>query len=564
MSSTPESVWIGSAAASPSLLLSSAGAPGWQLWANGDVFSYRSTEAEPLVAFARELASGRADPGLLDTHAVVFGWEKAAQRLHVWTNRLGTVHAYVGGRAGRVSVGTFLAAVAETSGGDLDWVGITGFCGFGFYPADRTMYENVRILRPATCTVFDERGAVVSERRYWDWWYAPEADRTDDDLLDEFHDIWTRTIRTQAGAHHVVVPISGGLDSRTVFAAAVPPGTRTSDTRVRAFTYGYHRTSPEIRISQRVAETRGVPADEFVVEPYLLDRLDDVAGAVEGFQALSFSRQVGVSAPLATMGDRVVGGHWGDVWFDTAGASGRTASGGHAPDLVEVAHGKFARKGRAWLLDHLCRPNLDSQDPDRVLRGLLRDELARLPDLGDPDLTFKALKTEQWSFRWTLASVRAYQLGLPTLMPFYANEVVDFFLRVPTDRLPGRRLQTAYLRRHHPDLARVTWQDTDMSLFERPWEPGAALARRVVRKAIRTVRRQPVLERNWEVQYLSTGRPDRLRALLLAPGSAAVEFAGEQGVRSFVDGFLATPDAGSGYAVDTLLTLTQSLGGPGR
>ena len=96
---------------------------------------------------------------------------------------------------------------------------------------------------------------------------------------------------------------------------------------------------------------------------------------------------------------------------------------------------------------------LGGQDPDHVLRGLLSDELARLPDLGDADFTLKALKTEQWSFRWTLASIRAYQLGLPTLMPFYADEVVDFFLRVPTDRLPGRRLQTAYLRRHHPDLA---------------------------------------------------------------------------------------------------------------
>lgn len=549
-------VWIGTATSTRGVAILPAEAPGWRLWASGDVFSYRSELVDPLAGFAADLAVGRSDPALLDAHAVVFGWEEAPRRLHVWTDRMGTVHTYVGGHPGRVSVGTFLGAVAEGSSGELDWVGITGFCGFGFYPADRTMYDDVRILRPATWTVFDEHGSLVSDRRYWDWRYAPEVDRTDDDLLDEFHDIWTRTVRTQLGDHDVVVPISGGLDSRTVFATAVPPGTQASDPRVRAFTYGFSRTSPEILISQRVAAARGLHADEFVVEPYLLDRLDDVTDAVEGFQSLSYSRQAGVSGPLAAMGDRVVGGHWGDVWFDTAGGA---AGGSHGSGLVEAAHGKFARPGRAWLLDHLCTPNLGGQDPDHVLRGLLSDELARLPDLGDADLTLKALKTEQWSFRWTLASIRAYQLGLPTLMPFYANEVVDFFLRVPTDRLSGRRLQTAYLRRHHPDLARITWQDTDMSLFERLWEPGAALARRAVRKAIRTARRQTVLERNWEVQYLMGDGPGRLRDLLLDPGSPAAKLAGEGPVKALLQQFLSRPEAGNGYTVDMLATIAAGI-----
>ncbi|HEY4378074.1 MAG TPA: asparagine synthase-related protein, partial [Acidimicrobiales bacterium] len=483
----PGSIWRAAAVPAGPVAHDRVEHQGWRLWAVGDVFAYRSDTSGPLPRFARDLADGRADPAALDAHAVVFGWEEGPRRLHVWTDRLATVHAYVGGPPGRRAVGTYLAAVAEGSARTLDWEAITGFCGFGFYPADRTMFDDVRILRPATWTTFDDRGTVLSASRYWDWTYTPDGHRSDDELVDEFHDVWQRTIATQFGTRQVVVPVSGGLDSRTVLAAAVPADGSATPWRARAFTYGYTSGSAEIRISRRVARARGVEATPFVVEPYLFDRLGEVEEAVEGFQSVSVARQAGISGPLAAMGDRVVGGHWGDVWFDSAGGS---SSDGSLDSLVEIAHGKFAKRGRQWLLEHLCAPHLVTT-PDHVLRSFLRDELGRLPDLEDPDAMLRALKTDQWSFRWTLASVRAYQLGLPTLLPFYANDVVDFFQRVPSDRLGGRRLQVAYLRRHHRDLAKVTWQESGMSLFEAPWEPAAVLGRRAVHKAVRTIGRVP-------------------------------------------------------------------------
>lgn len=499
-----------------------------------------------------DLANGCADPALLDMHAVVFGWDESTQQMSVWTNRMGTVHAYVGGRPGYAAVGTYLAAVAERSNRDLDWIGITGFCGFGFYPGDRTMFEDVRILRPATCSVFDDQGTLVEQSRYWNWWYEPDHSRCDDDLLDEFDETWTRTVRAQCAGTHSVVPLSGGLDSRTVFAVAAPRNGAVTNP-VRTLTYGYDADSIEIGISQRVAATRGQSALEVVVGPYLLDRMSDVVDAVECFQGLAFSRQAGVSTELAGLGDHVVGGHWGDVWFDVAGCPT-----GESSDLTSIAHRKFAKQGREWLLSRLCTPNLDDP-PGEVLRQVLAEELARIPDLGDPDMRLKALKTEQWSFRWTLASVRAYQLAVPTLLPFYANDVVDFFLRVPTERLPGRRLQTAYLRRHHRDLARITWQDSGMSLLQLPWEPTASLIRRAASKARRTIRRMSVIERNWEVQYLSDGMPGRVRALVLDPDVASAQ-PPYNDIREFLDAFFAAPDSGQGYAVDALLTVRQATG----
>lgn len=548
----PGTVWAGSAVSEVGLPVNTAHAGPWTLWASGPIFSYRRDICRPLERFATDLAAGRADPALLDAHAVVFGWDGGRRELSVWTDRMGTVHAYVGVGDGKRSVGTFLTAVAEECGDALDWVGITGFCGFGFYPGDRTMFEDIRILRPATRTTFDGHGRIVASERYWDWWYDPDHSRSDDDLLDEFHDIWTRTVRQQLAGTRSVVPLSGGLDSRTVFAVTAPRDEAPADP-VRTLTYGYSANSVEIRISQRVAAARGQRALELVIGPYLLERLSEVAEAIEGFQGLAFSRQAGVSAEIASLGDRVVGGHWGDVWFDTAGAHG-------APppvDLVTAANGKFAKRGREWLFENLCAEHLDD-DPEDLLRQVLAEELERIPDLGDPDMTLKALKTEQWSFRWTLASVRAYQLAVPTLLPFYANDVVDFFLRVPTGRLPRRRLQTAYLRRHHPDLARITWQDTGMSLYERTWEPSLALMRRAVAKGVRTIRRQRVVERNSDVQYLSGTRPAQVHSLLQAMPAAGLDLDAVDFDRFFRRGD-ATPTAANGYALDALVSLGAAI-----
>ncbi len=540
----PGGIWAARSEHPDQLAWSTAAQPGWSIWCIGELFAYRSDDQAPLERFLVDVVRGEARPELLDAQAVLIAWDEHRRETHVVTDRMGTTHAYVGGRPGHRALGTFLAAVAGTSDGTLDWEAVTGFCGFGFYPADRTMYQDVRIVRPATWLVLDEAGVVARERRYWDWTFDPDGSASQDDLVDQFAEIWDRVLRSRLGGRRVVLPISGGLDSRTVFAAA----TSVTD-RLATFSYGYGERSSELAIARQVAAARGVRHREIVVRPYLFDRFDEVTDAVEGMQSLSFSRQAGVSQDLRELGDRVVGGHWGDVWFDASSDDPRA--------LVDQAHAKFAKPGRAWLLDTLCAPRLEGRAPDDVLREFLADELARLPDLGDPSAQLRALKTEQWSFRWTLASVRAYQLGAATDLPFYANDVVDFFARVPSSRLVGRRLQVAYLTRHHPELARVRWQQTDLSLFARPGERAALLPRRVVRKVARTMRRNPIPERNWEVQYLRGSGPHELRGHLRRAADLGLGPPGS--VDALVTAFLEAPNPARGYAVDVLLTLAPSL-----
>ncbi len=85
-----------------------------------------------------------------------------------------------------------------------------------------------------------------------------------------------------------------------------------------------------------------------------------------------------------------------------------------------------------------------------------------------------------------------------------------------------------------------------------------ALARRAVAKGVRTVRRRPAVERNWEVQYLTGDGPDRLRRMLVDDRPRVLDGVPRPALTDLLDRLVAAPDAGTGYAVDVLATLVAA------
>ena len=82
-------------------------------------------------------------------HFLLCAWETESRRWHVWTDRFGTVHAYLGSGGRCTALGTFSPAVAAVSSRcRLDWTGLMGFFGQGFFPDDRTHFEDVRHRAP--------------------------------------------------------------------------------------------------------------------------------------------------------------------------------------------------------------------------------------------------------------------------------------------------------------------------------------------------------------------------------------------------------------------------------
>jgi hypothetical protein len=356
-----------------------------QAWFVGE-FSVEG-QKESLQELVLKLLQNESAATGLNGHTLLLAWETAKRRWHLWTNRFGTLHAYYGSSNGRAALGTSFQSVANlASQRKLDWTALAGFFSCGFFPADRTFYDDVRILQPATHYIFSQTGDLLQSNRYWRWEHRPEARRSYDDTVAEFGSLFEQVMAEQLREGRIALPISGGLDSRCTVAAVKGQG---ADRDLWAYSYGYTNESVETRIAGQVASTRGLPFQRFTIQPYLFERLEDILGAVEGFQDVTQCRQAFITRDLQQNADYVIAAHWGDVWLDDMGLA---AVGGKSEirspkseAVLEHLLAKMLKKGHNWLLDNLCAQHLGRTKPEPLVRQFVADGLKPLEHILDPD-----------------------------------------------------------------------------------------------------------------------------------------------------------------------------------
>jgi asparagine synthase (glutamine-hydrolysing) len=519
----------------------------WQVWIVGEIYgagdSNRASKRVKDAIQQHNLSS-------LNGHYLLLAWNSQKREWNIWTNRLATIHAYYGESKNGAVIGTCFGSVARTAGNfDYDEYGLLGFFAFGFFPENRTYYKNVRILRPSTHEIFNSSGTLISSKRYWNWSFQPDHQRSYDDTVTEFASVLRDVMADLCQNGKIAIPISGGLDSRSAVAAA-PSG------ELWSFSYGYTSDSTETKIARQIAAARNIRFEAFTIKSYLMELLPYITEAVEGFQDLTQTRQAAVNDQLRSNADYVIAAHWGDVWLDAFGLPEKQTE----DEMISHAMKKFRKKGNNWLLENVCPSFVKNESYENILAQMMRDELRKLNSIQDADFWLKALKTEQWSFRWTISSLRAYQLAVFPRLPFYDNRIIDFFNTVPSSFVKHRRLQIDFLKRFAADLARITWQVYDANLFHYQHFKTWLLPKRVLRKAQRAISRGPVYQRNWEVQFLSdSGRKNLRQYLSNGPGFKVEQFVSAQKVDNLLNEFFASPSPQTGYPVSMLLTFAAWL-----
>ncbi len=536
--------------------------PGWQLFLLGEIASTSGAEN-----FTNPTWQGGSTTASLITTTLrcanrrflLFAFEQVSHRWHAWTDRFGTLHAYYACDGRRAALGTYAPAVAAAaSARKLDWQGLAGFFAMGFFPQDRTHYQDMHILRPSSHYEFDQDGRLLHEERYWEFSYIPDTSRSYDETVDEFACIFQQVTIDQTCSGRVAVPISGGLDSRSTVAALTQKG-EPPEERFWGYSYGYSDGSVETRIARQVAAARRLSFQAYTIKSYLFKKLERILSWTEGFQDITQTRQAFVRDELAAHSDALVGALWGDVWQDDMGLGAFSPGSLSDETILHHTMKKMSKRGNAWLLHNLAALQLVREDPMELVKGMVSEELAGLAHIVDPDFRVKAFKTLQWSHRWSLPSQRAYQSAAWPALVFYDHRLVDFFCTVPNVYLSERRLQIDYLKRYAPDLARVPWQVYDAGLYTYQHYNSWLLPKRALKKAWRMIRQEQVIERNWEVQFLCPEGKSGLQRWLLQPGLRLHEFVSPIAIQELLQGFFAAPQPDTGYTVSMLLTFSAWL-----
>ena len=392
---------------------------------------------------------------------------------------------------------------------------------------DRTLLEAVRVLPPATVLTFRDGTARLSA--YWRIRHAPRAIDAAE-AAERFGDALAGAVqRVMALDRSTGIPLSGGIDSRSI-AASVRP----EHGPVQAFTFGF-RWSHDVQSARRVA--RFLHAQHEVVEsrPDYLPRWA-LAGvrATDGMVSLAHYQICQLLDAMSPRVQIVLDGLGGGRYRGAVvgGSALQAMAGGQEPDAVfEMLLSRYNTGVPVAQLRECLAPSGDTR-----ATGALRAALAETWQAsaeGSPDIWDRMDYVEftQRVRRFAVYGSTHYLSRFEVAFPFMDYDVVDVLLTTPLSIRTSGALFTELYRRRWPALGRVTWAYTELPVLAGRWHRAAHWR---------------IEHAKWRIKRLSGGR------IAWRNRKSATDYPGwfRGPLASWLEGLLLDPQAASRRLVD--------------
>jgi asparagine synthase (glutamine-hydrolysing) len=125
---------------------------------------------------------------------------------------------------------------------------VTEFFLVGEFWNNKTFFQNINVLSPATILTFD--GNQIFKEKYWEFRYQTDDRLTQDEFINELIQKYQKAIKTRMNDHlNHGITLSGGLDSRTVLAGMELKKRK----EITTCTFGA-RDCDEVKVAQKVSE----------------------------------------------------------------------------------------------------------------------------------------------------------------------------------------------------------------------------------------------------------------------------------------------------------------------
>lgn len=401
-----------------------------------------------------------------------------------------------------------LKAQCFGAGSVLDKEAICVFSAIGFFLDDDTYYSAQRALRPATAYSLDAYGKPSGNGTAWFKWHYSPRQISLQQAVDEFAHLFETIIHDQVGNRKAILPLSGGLDSRTQAA-----GLKHLKKAVHAYGYTFEGGHDETEYGKRIAQACDFPFEDWKVPSgYLWKCIEQLAHLNGCYSEFTHPRQMAFTDRYAALGEVFSLGHWGDVLFDDMGV---------ADDLpvekqVEVVLKKIVKKGGMELASALWQAWGLEGDFREYLTERVRKLLLDIDIPNSANARIRAFKSLYWAPRWTAVNLSVFESVRPVTVPYFDNRMCEFVCTVPEKYLAKRQIQIEYLKRSAPDLARIPWQEhRPFNLYNYQWDKAPYnWPYRAKSKLKLMISPGKVIERNWELQFLGEENEQHIRKYL--------------------------------------------------
>lgn len=432
---------------------------------------------------------------------------------------------------------------------EIDHKAICIFAATGFFLDDDTYFVNQKALRPATnYTLSDDSNSIIKEENYFKWHYSP-IERPFDQIVEEFTDLFEKIIDDQVQDKKVILPLSGGLDSRTQAAAL-----RHMNKKVHTYSYEFENGHNETKYAEQIAKVCDFPFEKWIIpKGYLWKDIEEIASINQCYTEFTHPRQAAVLNKLAGLGEVISLGHWGDVLFDNMDLPSQLS----IDEQVDIMIKKVIKKSGIEFAEKLWKSWDLEGDFYSYFRQRIKKLLEEVTISEEANAQTRAFKSLYWASRWTGSNLSFFEKVKPITLPYYDERMLQFICSVPERFLAKRQIQIAYLKKRNPQLAKITWQDQrPFNLYSHQWNYFPwNFPYRVYQKIRKDYVVKNKVRNNYENQFLGNENEIELRKWLFE-NQKFNAFLDPKLVEEMYDGFINENHLSYSHVISTLLTLS--------
>jgi len=331
----------------------------------------------------------------------------------------------------------------------------------GFVTGSETLFHGISQLQAGEYLIYDKERGSIRISYYHRYWHGDYLSDSENDLLNRIDEtlirVFRRLIKSTKGLK-IVVPLSGGLDSRIVVTMLKRLGVED----LICFSYG-KKGNKEAQISERVAEALDY---QWI---FIEDTKEELFNCYHSEEMRKFFIYSGnlVSTPhtqdfLAVMKMRDAGKIPKNSVF-VPGHTGDVLAGSHIPldynkpqsyDLKKFLDDNLEKHYLLWKWD---RAKNGSIFKNRILKSVGN------PSVCDKDSCANAIEMFDFNERqakYIINSVRVYEFfGYHWRIPLWDKELINLFLKIPLSYRIYQYIYKKYARERllsHPQIECTT------------------------------------------------------------------------------------------------------------
>jgi len=343
----------------------------------------------------------------------------------------------------------------------IDKRAVSEFFTFSFLLGDKTFFEGVRLMKPASIMVFHKAENKIETKQYWDFSIPERRFNVQDNLFKEFRRLMEKAIeRSIRGSKKVGVFLSGGLDSRAIAAFASKSGAE-----VVAFSFG-PKDSFEQKIAMQVAKrlniriiVREIPSD------FIAKYAEEIVYRGDGLIRIRDCHFIALLDEVKSMVDVVLLGTFGGELFGS-----------------KVTKNLMNLKSKEEIISYLFKKNaigIQLNEYQKVFEKNFENEKSRLLErfkgtfdqipFDNPEDVVEYWEYRNRQVRYIFQSFQYLNWFLETRHPFLDTDLVEFFaFKLPFNmRIYERFLQKA-INYCFPSLSDIPWERTGTPLDPDP------------------------------------------------------------------------------------------------